>query len=155
MIKSNIDIITRIVTFEILIELQKLKPQKGLKNIHSFRKKVFWALDNLEPKFHFTCGNAKLPKETMIINLGCWFNCSGRKEGFCNICNECYDKQPEVRFKERIKDRIEQEIIFRAFGKEFLTDHIIQTINNYNKTHKNKIKNIRWSEVGELRNQSD
>lgn len=145
----------KIVTLEVLLELQKLKPEKGLKNVINFKKKVLWALDNLNPKLHFICGNAKLPKETMIINLGTWFNCSGRKEKFCNICQECYDKQPEVRFKERIKDRLEQEIFFRSHSAKELIPIILANIDYWNNHHKIKIKNIRWSEVGELRNQED
>lgn len=146
---------TNKVKEEILQQLETLKPEKGLQNIKIFEKKVLWALNNLNPKLHFICGNAKLPKTTMIINLGTWFNCPGRKEKFCNICQECYDKSPEVRFKERIRDRLEQEIFFRTHTAEKLITIILVNIDYWNNHHKTKIKNIRWSEVGDLRNQKD
>ena len=146
---------TNKVKEEILQQLEILKPEKGLQNIENFKKKVIWALDNLNPKLHFICGNAKLPKTTMIINLGTWFNCPGRKEKFCDICQKCYDKSPEVRFKERIRDRLEQEILFRSCSKELLTTIILTNIDYWNNHHKTKIKNIRWSEVGDLRNKED
>ena len=140
---------------EILTNLITLKKEKGLTNVDGFKEKVMWALNNLNPHFHFICGNAKLPKSTMIINLGTWFNCPGRKERFCELCTECYDKSPEVRFKERIKGRLEQEIIFRALNALELTYIIEQEIRKWNESHEIKIKNIRWSEVGDLRNQND
>lgn len=146
---------TNKVKSEILENLKTLKVEKGLKQIENFKEKVIWALDNLNPKLHFICGNAKLPKSTMIINLGTWFNCPGRKEGFCELCTECYDKSPEVRFKERIKGRLEQEIFFRAHTAEELIKIILVNIDFWNNHHKTKIKNIRWSEVGDLRNQED
>ena len=140
---------------EILTNLTTLKQEKGLTNVDGFKEKVMWALNNLNPQFHFICGNAKLPKSTMIINLGTWFNCPGRKEEFCEICTECYDKSPEVRFKERIKDRLEHEITFRGLNTIELIYIIEHNIRKWNKTHRIKIKNIRWSEVGDLRNQDD
>lgn len=145
----------KLVKSEILEQLKLLKPERGLKNVNNFKKKVLWALDNLNPKLHFICGNAKLPKTTMIINLGTWFNCPGRKEGFCELCEKCYDKSPEVRFKERIKDRLEHEIFFRAHTAEELIRIILVNIDFWNNHHRTKIKNIRWSEVGDLRNQED
>lgn len=141
------------VRSEYLNQLEKLIPEKGLKNVELFKKKGYWALDynNIEPKMHVIFGNAKLPETTCIVNLGTWFNCSGRKEGFCEICKECYDKQIEVRFKERTKDRLEHEIFWRTVdAKTFsyeLIKHILQS--------KIKVNKIRWSEVGELRNQKD
>lgn len=146
----------QIVIKEIEKQLEILKPEKGLQNIEMFKERMQWALNNLEPKLHYSIGNAKLPKTTLIFNLGTWFNCPGRKEGFCEICQECYDKSPEVRFKERIKDRLEQEIYFRATPAhtigEVLSKHILK--HNSSKT-KYKINKIRFSEVGDLRNQED
>ena len=152
---TRLELETNKVKSEILENLKTLKVEKGLKQIENFKKKVIWALDNLNPKLHFICGNAKLPKSTIIINLGTWFNCPGRKEGFCELCTECYDKSPEVRFKERIQGRLEQEITFRALNALELTYIIEHEIRKWNKSHKIQIKNIRWSEVGDLRNQND
>ena len=70
-------------------QLHILKEEKGLRDVNLFRQKGIWALENVEPKMHVIFGNAKLPETTCIVNLGTWFNCPGRKEGFCEICTEC------------------------------------------------------------------
>lgn len=144
------------VTNEIREQLKILKPEKGLKNIQMFEERMEWALNNIEPKLHYSIGNAKLPKTTLIFNLGTWFNCPGRKKGFCEICEKCYDKSPEVRFKDRLKDRIEQEIYFRAVPAEIIGNQLAKIIKDYNTPNRiYKIDRIRFSEVGELRNQYD
>lgn len=140
---------------EYWLELWKLQPERGLKNVKNFRKKGIWALKNMNPKLHVTYGNAKLPKTTCIVNLGTWLNCSGRKEGFCEICKECYDKSPEVRFKERTKDRLEQEVFWRTLDAKTFGLVLANEISNHNNKTKNKVNLIRWAEVGEIRNQED
>lgn len=151
-----------LVKREYLAQLNQLVPEKGLRNVKSFIQKGLWAIDNLEPKLHVSFGNRKLPKTTCIINLGTWLNCPGRKNGFCEICQVCYDKSPEVRFKQRTKDRLEQEIFWRAtdaktFALEVIKHILIHdNLNNPNSYHpKIKTKLIRWAEVGEIRNQKD
>lgn len=138
------------VILEYRIELIKLKPEKGLKNVTNFRRKGSWAIKNLEPKLHVSFGNLKLPKTTCIVNLGTWLNCSGRKKGFCELCKVCYDKSPEVRFKQRTKDRLEQEIFWRSSNANTFAKALIQEISKHKKTNL-----IRWAEVGEIRNQND
>ena len=146
----------QIVIKEIEKQLEILKPEKGLKNIEMFKERMQWALNNLEPKLHYSIGNAKLPKTTLIFNLGTWFNCPGRKGGFCEICEKCYDKSPEVRFKDRLKERIEQEIYFRAIPAHVIGMQLAKIIKEYNTPRRiYKIDRIRFSEVGELRNQND
>lgn len=140
---------------EYWLELWKLQPERGLKNVKKFRKKGMWALKNMNPKLHVSYGNAKLPKTTCIVNLGTWLNCSGRKEGFCEICKECYDKSPEVRFKERTKDRLEQEAFWRTLDAKTFGLILAREISNHNNKTKNKVNLIRWAEVGEIRNQED
>lgn len=140
---------------EYWLELWKLQPERGLKNVKKFRKKGMWALKKMNPKLHVSYGNAKLPKTTCIVNLGTWLNCSGRKEGFCEICKECYDKSPEVRFKERTKDRLEQEAFWRTLDAKTFGLILAREISNHNNKTKNKVNLIRWAEVGEIRNQED
>lgn len=154
-LKSKIEYEKRRVTLEYIGELLRLKEEKGLKDINLFKKKGMWALKNIKPKLHITFGNAKLPKTTCIVNLGTWFNCAGRKEGFCEICEQCYDKSPEVRFKQRTKDRLEQEIFWRAVDTDTFADALMFNIIAHNDKSKDKVKLIRWAEVGEIRNQND
>lgn len=143
------------VTNEIKEQLELLKPERGLKNIKRFKNNYLWGLKNAKPKMHVSVGNLKLPLYILIFNLGTWFNCSGRKEKFCDICVECYDKPPEVRFKRRIIDRIEHEVWWRENPADIIAKEIILFIRNWNEHNKIKIKYIRFSEVGEIRNQKD
>lgn len=142
---------------EYLQELNKLKPEKGLVDVEKFKKKAYsaWNYGVIKPKMHIIFGNAKLPKTTCIVNLGTWFNCPGRKEGWCEICKECYDKQIEVRFKDRTIDRLEHEIYWRRVDAFIFAKVLINRIRKQNKKNRNKINLIRWAEVGDIRNQED
>lgn len=142
--------------YEIVSQLRQLMPERGLRNTKAFEEKMMWALNNLKPKFHIAFGNFKLPESTAIVNLGTWFNCSGRTEGFCDICVECYDKCKEVMFKKIIKARLEQELFFRVNSASTIAEYIIREICAFNcKESKPLIDKIRFCEVGELRNQED
>ena len=142
---------------EYLEQLNKLTPEKGLIDVEKFKSKGYWVwnIGIINPKMHIIFGNAKLPETTCIVNLGTWFNCSGRKEGFCDICKECYDKQIEVRFKERTKDRLEHEIFWRSVDAKTFAFELIKKIVKYELDTGTKVTKIRWSEVGEIRNQED
>lgn len=132
------------------------QPEPGLKDLNAFKEKGYYAIEHLNPQMHVTFGNAKLPKTTMIVNLGTWFNCPGRTHGFCDICHICYDKYVEVMYKERTIGRLEQEIFWRACNPKEFAKALINQINIRNaSTRKYKVKQIRFSEVGELRNQYD
>ena len=132
------------------------QPEHGLKDINAFKEKGYYAIEHLNPEMHVTFGNKKLPETTMIINMGTWFNCPGRKNGFCDICTKCYDKHVEVMFKDRTIGRLEQEIFWRACTAKEFAKAVINQINIRNaSTRMYKVKQIRWCEVGELRNQKD
>lgn len=147
----------KVKTFsEYLYLLDILKIEKGLRDVEKFKDKVYWALENVNPRLVITYGNAKLPKTTAIINLGSWFNCPGRKDGFCELCKVCYDKYPEVMYKERIRSRIENEIYWRGLTAEELAKEISEELIEHNKhTKKYKVNLIRFGEVGDLRDQKD
>lgn len=156
-LEQRIEIEEQKVTEEYKKQLDILdKPEHGLKDIEAFKQKGEYAITHLNPECHVTFGNAKLPKTTMIVNMGTWFNCPGRKEGFCDICIECYDKHVEVMYKDRTIGRLEQEIFWRACTAEEFAKALINQIKIRNaSTRMYKVKQIRWCEVGELRNQSD
>ena len=150
-LKQNIYNEKEVIKKEIKEELEKLKPEIGLKNIKKFKENITEMINRpIQIGLMYTLGNAKLPKTTMIINLGTWFNCAGRKEQFCELCKKCYDKSPEVRFKERFFGRYNQEIMWRSLPAELIAETIIKELKKHN-----KVNLIRWAEVGELRNQND
>ena len=141
---------------EYLKNLDELQPEPGLKNIEAFREKVTSAIETVDEqiqngnnlKFGILQGNKKLPRTTAIANCGTWFNCSGRVNGFCAICQYCYDKPKEVMFKTVIAARLKNEIVFRASDAETIANDILSQATN-------KTTILRFNEVGEMRNQED
>lgn len=145
-----------LVIEEYTSSLNILEPEYKLKNVEAFKEKAFKAFNEIEPQIHVTFGNAKLPETTAIVSCGTWFNCPGRTEGFCNLATKCYDKCREVMSHKITKFRLEEEIAFRALTAKEIADSIIIQIKLHNaKPSTKNIKQIRWNEVGELRNQND
>ena len=145
-----------LVIKEYKTSLISLKPEFKLKNIEAFKEKAEMAFEILEPQIHVVFGNAKLPESTAIVSCGTWFNCPGRTEGFCSLATKCYDKCREVMSHKITKFRLEEEIAFRALNPQEIAQSVIQQIKIHNaKPNTINIKQIRWNEVGELRNQED
>lgn len=147
-----------LVIEEYTSSLNILEPEYKLKNIEAFKEKAFKAFENLKPQIHVVFGNAKLPETTAIVSCGTWFNCAGRTEGFCPLADKCYDKCREVMSDKITHFRLEEEIAFRGLTAKEIATEIIEQINVHNAKPKYKnsqIKQIRWNEVGEMRNQED
>lgn len=137
-------------------QLAILEPEFGLSNVQAFKDKAKEAFDKVVPQMHVVFGNAKLPESTAIISCGTWFNCAGRKEGFCELSEICYDKCREVMSADVTRFRLEEEIAFRSLNTEEIAQQIIPQIKARNASKsKEGIKQVRWNEVGELRNQKD
>ena len=137
-------------------QLAILEPEFGLSNVQAFKDKAKEAFDKVIPQMHVVFGNAKLPESTAIISCGTWFNCAGRKEGFCELSEICYDKCREVMSADVTRFRLEEEIAFRGLSAEKIAQQIIPQIEARNASKsKEGIKQVRWNEVGELRNQKD
>lgn len=137
-------------------QLAILEPEFGLSNVQAFKDKAKEAFDKVIPQMHVVFGNAKLPESTAIISCGTWFNCAGRKEGFCELSEICYDKCREVMSADVTRFRLEEEIAFRSLSTEKIAQQIIPQIKARNASKsKEGIKQVRWNEVGELRNQKD
>lgn len=137
-------------------QLAILEPEFGLSNVQAFKDKAKEAFDKVIPQMHVVFGNAKLPESTAIISCGTWFNCAGRKEGFCELSEICYDKCREVMSADVTRFRLEEEIAFRGLSAEKIAQQIIPQIKARNASKsKEGIKQVRWNEVGELRNQKD
>ena len=47
----------------------------------------------------FSYGNAKLPKETLIVNITSAVHCPSEKLGFCRCSKVCYAKKCERIYK--------------------------------------------------------
>ena len=54
-------------------------------------------------------GNMKLPKTTMIFNMGSSKNCPARKKGLCQYAKICYARRPEIIYPAVLPYRERQE----------------------------------------------
>lgn len=145
-----------LVIEEYKTSLKALEPEFKLKNVKAFKEKAYKAFETINPQIHVVFGNAKLPETTAIVSCGTWFNCPGRTEGFCSLATKCYDKCREVMSDKITRFRLEEEIAFRGMNAREIASSIIQQIKLHNSKPSTKnIKQIRWNEVGELRNQDD
>lgn len=132
------------------------KPEVKLKDIAKFKDKYNRAIEKAKPKQRISFGNGKLPHTTSISNMTSWFNCPGRTEGFCDICQICYDKFREVSSEKVCSSRLNNEIWFRTNDAFTIADAIITEIKIHDLRNKEEPVNLhRWNEVGELANQED
>lgn len=139
-------------------QLKLLEPEIKLKNIEAFKEKYTKAIENAKQKQRISFGNYKIPETTAITNMNSWFNCPGRTEDFCDICQICYDKFREVMSWKVCSSRLNNEIWFRTHDVGDITYSIAGKILTYNRRNLKNNKRItlhRWNEVGELRNQKD
>lgn len=132
------------------------EPEVKLKNIEAFKEKYNKAIENARPKQRISFGNGKLPHTTSISNMGSWFNCPGRTEGFCDICEICYDKFREVSNWKVCSSRLNNEIWFRTNDAYVIADAIICEIKVHNLRNPDEPVNLhRWNEVSELAEQEE
>lgn len=150
LIKSQFEENSKEFALKLEFLYKNIKKSKGLQDVDKFKQKVLNACKFIKPRFHYTLGNAKLPKSTMIINLGSWFCCPGRYLGFCDIEEICYDKQIEVRYHNIMKYRFEQELYLKSMPTKYIVNDILNALN---KNKNKKINLIRWAEVGEIDSQ--
>ena len=127
--------------------------ERGLSNIEGFKQKYKKAFNTMQPIPYIAFGNKKLPKTTAIYNIGTWFLCPGRLEGFCELSVECYAKSREI-MGSVISSRLNNYL----FWKSNTADKIAMFISYSIKAEQlkgNKVNLLRFNEVGELEDQED
>ena len=103
----------------------------------------------------FKFGNNKLPKTTMIFNMGTATNCPSKHLGLCECINKgikCYAEKPEIQYKDHVINyREKQKTYWQYYSKTNITLDIIHLINR----RKNETKLFRFNESGDFYTQND
>ena len=102
---------------------------------------------------YITFGNKKLPKTTAIYNLGTWFLCPGRLEGYCELAETCYAKCREV-MGNVISSRLNNYYFWKNNDAERIAAFIVYSI-KAEQLKGNKVNLLRFNEVGEIENQEE
>lgn len=127
--------------------------EKGLSNISAFKSRYHKAFNTMHPAPHIAFGNKKLPKTTAIYNIGCWFLCPGRLEGYCELSEVCYAKCREV-MGNVIQSRLNNYYFWKANSAETIAEFICYSI-KLETLKGNKVNLLRFNEVGEIENQQE
>ena len=127
--------------------------EKGLSNVEAFKERYINAFVQMYPRPYIAFGNKKLPKTTAIYNIGTWFLCPGRLEGFCELSTECYAKSREVMGSVN-KSRLNNYLFWKTNDAEKIAMFIIYSI-KAEQLKGNKINLLRFNEVGEIENQEE
>ena len=127
--------------------------EKGLSNVKAFKERYVNAFSQMYPRPYITFGNKKLPKTTAIYNIGCWFLCPGRLEGYCELAEDCYAKSREV-MGSVIKSRLNNYLFWKINDTEKIAMFISYSI-KAEQLKGNQVNLLRFNEVGELEDQED
>ena len=127
--------------------------ERGLSNIELFKSKYQNAFEQMHQRPYISFGNKKLPKTTAIYNIGCWFLCPGRLDGFCELHDVCYAKCREV-MGNVIQSRLNNHYFWKANSAETIAEFICYSI-KLEILKGNQVNLLRFNEVGEMENQED
>jgi len=98
-------------------------------------------------------GNKKLPKTTMIFNMGSATNCPSKKLGLCKVCNICYAMKAEKQYPDCLPYRNRQEAFYAKHDSIDIAKYFIQAI-EWKMNSKYPVDAIRFSEAGDFSNQA-
>jgi len=94
-------------------------------------------------------GNTKLPKTTMIFNMGSSLDCPSKELGLCLVANDCYARPPEKQYPDCLPYRDRQA----NYWLNTDTDTIINEIDTMLKRKRNKTILFRFNEAGDFYSQ--
>lgn len=106
-------------------------------------------MNNLESLISY--GNSKLPRNTAIFNMNSATDCPSKARGLCQLCDvkKCYAMKAELQYSSVLPYRRRQEKLFnRITPDQFASDLAL-----INKRKRSKIKYLRISEAGDLKDQ--
>ena len=129
--------------------------EKGLSNVEAFKERYQKAFDQIAPIPHIAFGNKKVPETTAIVNTTSWFLCPGRLQGFCELCEVCYDKCREV-MGSVCKSRLNHDLWWRMNDADTIAKFYIFSIQAQSLKHPDApINLVRFQEVGDFRTTAD
>lgn len=92
-------------------------------------------------------GNSKLPKSTMIFNMGAAFDCPSEKLGLCKLAAICYAKKSEKMYKQVLPYRQRQAQTWLNSDKETMFNLLLSAV-------KKTTNKIRINESGDFYSQN-
>lgn len=99
---------------------------------------------------HLQFGNTKLPKSTMIFNMGPAHNCPSDKLGLCQCSKECYAKKAERQYKTTCPQyRQRQADIWLSWSAERFISAFLEIAAN-----RPNVDKLRFNESGDFYSQS-
>lgn len=133
--------------------INSISVEKGLSNVKAFKERYINAFVQMHPRPYITFGNKKLPKTTAIYNIGTWFLCPGRLEGYCELSEVCYAKCREVMGSVN-KSRLNNYLFWKINNAEKIAMFISYSI-KAEQLKGNQVNLLRFNEVGEIENQEE
>ena len=133
--------------------ISSIRVEKGLNDVKSFKQKYQKAFNTMQPVPHSAFGKKKLPKSTAIFNLGTWFLCPGRLEGYCELSTMCYAKCREV-MGNVIQSRLNNYYFWKSNSAETIAMFICYSI-KAEQLKGNPVNLLRFNEVGEIEDQQE
>ena len=127
--------------------------ERGLNNVEGSKQKYKKAFNTMHQRPYIAFGNKKLPKTTAIYNIGTWFLCPGRLQGYCELSQDCYAKCREV-MGSVISSRLNNYLFWKTNDAETIASFIVYSI-QLEKLKGNEVNLLRFNEVGELEDQED
>lgn len=100
----------------------------------------------------FKFGNTKLPKTTLIFNMGSSKDCPSRKLGLCDIASNCYARKPERIYPQVLPYRNNQATYWTSTTAEKICEDMTNIINSKRKNNKPTL--FRFNESGDFYTQS-
>ena len=94
----------------------------------------------------FSFGNSKLPKSTMIFNMGTSKYCPSKTLGLCKVADKCYAQKSEVMYKPVLPYRKRQQIFWLTNDAETIWQAFDKAISR----KRNKPDLFRFSESGDF-----
>ena len=118
-------------------------------NIFKFKEEKQKPMDNAKLKNLIKFGNMKLPRTTMIFNMGSSKNCPSRKKGLCSYASMCYARQPERMYPAVLPYRERQEEYWLSTNKVTICKDLSKII----KRKRIKPTLFRFNESGDFHSQ--
>jgi hypothetical protein len=96
-------------------------------------------------------GNFKIPKSTMVFNIGTATRCAALKLGLCKVGDACYALQSERQYPAVKSYRERQAYFWNNNSAEDIAEYFIEQINKRKLT----VSLIRFNESGDFNTQDD
>lgn len=97
------------------------------------------------------CGNGKLPKSTLIFNMGTAFDCPSAKSGQCAVRDICYALKAEIAYKAVYPYRQRQSQYWQSIS----ASDFIDEVQSLSAVKRGKVKHLRFNESGDISNQDE